>query len=544
MGKPTKNILVVAAVIAALFIPTYIAIINFIGAQYAPVSEKSVTRLEITDPSGIVYTLTPDKASDAQDISAFVTLNNRSLEQPSLPEPLRDADYFEFKYYSYDRTQIYKYYFTANANEAYYVDSHGTPYHVSDADAQAFLATKYARSLYTTSSFPTLSVSGAAVTPTSGDWAYLIHGTGGDSGVEGKYAVLDDIVVREPSENIYQMVGAFALNFDHQPDYCHVTVSDNGNVVYSDSLENVVNATLEGKAIDVYVEAKWYEGDESSFGSATYQFKAKILMPAVFYLGETEIDPGEFVVISAKNVDDPTAIKFVSEPDIGFTPTFFEDGKFVRALVPVPMDFEGSEVKFTCTYGEVSQDMTLDIADKTFGNSPLEISATVAMQTRTDTTIRVFEEAMAPIVAVTEAIPLWEGTFLEGPESGILRVGFGRYCTISGTGETYRHQGVDYLSSAGKTAQAINNGKVVYVGYLELPGYMVVVDHGLGLKSWYCHLSDPMVKVGDTVNKGDVVGMVGSTGFTSTVTLHMGLSVYDVPVCPYDLWEKGVTMTQ
>ena len=536
MGKPTKSILMLVICVLLLLLPTFIALGSFISAQFAPVDDKSVTALEITDTKGNVYTVTKE-GRGASDIKGFVDINDRAIKQPSLPEPLVGSDYFEFKYYSYDRTQIYKYYFSSDPNMAYFVDSRNNAYHINADDANAFLCTRYARCLYDTSSFPAMTISGASVTPTSGDWVYKTY--------SGDYVALDDIVSAEPTEEVYMMKGAFALNFDHEPDFCNVTITDSGNLVYSDSYANIANAALEGKTIDVTVDAKWYENDlESCYGSATYSFKAKILLPAAFYLGETVVEPGEFVVISAKNVDDPNAITVTTEPDIGFTPTFFSDGYYSRALVPIPMDFTGGLVKFTCTYGEVTQEMNLDISGKTFGSSTLDISAAIVSQTRTETTIKNFKDIMKPIVAKTEPTPLWEGLFLEGPESGILRIGYGRYCTISGTGETYRHEGVDYLSSAGKSAYAVNNGKVVYSGYLDLPGYVVVVDHGLGLKSWYCHLGSTAVEVGDVVKKGDVVGYVGSTGFTATTTLHVGLSVNDVPVCPYDLWEEGILMAK
>ncbi len=536
MSKPARNILVTVAVIVALFIPTYIALGSFVTAQFAPVDAKSVTALDVTDTKGNVYKIIKDQGG-ASDIAGFIKINNHAIEQPSLPEQLEGSDYFEFKYYSYDRTQIYKYYFSENTDEAYFVDSHNRAYLINSDDAGAFLSTKYARCLYDTSEYPYLTISGETLAPTSGEWVYKTY--------NGDYVALDDIKTGEATDEVHMMKGAFALGFAHEPDFCNVTIIDGGTVVFSDSYSNIANASLEGKTIDVLVDAKWYESDsESCYGSASYSFKAKILYPAVFYLGETEIEPGEFVVISAKNVDDPSAITFASEPDIGYTPTFFADGNYARALVPVNMDFKGSEVKFTCSYGEVTQEMTLDIAEKTFGSSTLDISATITSQTRTETTLKNFNTTMAPIVAQTESTPLWDGLFLEGPESGVLRIGYGRYCTITGTGETYRHQGVDYLSSAGKSAYAVNNGKVAYVGYLDLTGYVVVVDHGLGLKSWYCHLGSTAVEVGDTVNKGDVVGYVGSTGFTATTTLHVGLSVYDVPVCPYDLWEEGILMAK
>jgi len=538
MNHPAKNIFAVIACVVALFIPSYIAIANYVSAQYAPVDEKTITKLEITDVDGNLFELPADDSDSAQDIAGFVKINDRSIEQTSLPEPLVGTDFFEFKYYSYDRTQVYKYYFSENPNEAYYVDANGTAYHIDADDAAVFLSTRYARCLYDTTAFPVMTVSGEQMIPAAADWAYKTY--------SGDYVPLTDIQAANPTERVYAMKGAFALSFDNDPDYLNVTISDGGNVLFSDSYANVANISLEGKTVDVTVDAKWYETDEQScYGSATYKFKARILLPAVFYLGKTEIEPGEFVVISAKNVDDPAAVTFASEPDIGFKPTFFADGNYARALVPVGCEFEGKEVKFTCSYGEVTQEMTLDITPKTFRSVTADVSPTIVSQTRTESTINAFNEAMAPIVAQTASEPLWEGTFLDYKvaDGYTLNCGFGLKRTISATGATYRHQGVDYVANPGKNAYAVNSGTVVYVGYLDLPGYMVVVDHGLGLKSWYCHLGSTAVNVGDVVQKGDIVGYVGATGFTARAALHLGLSVYDVPVCIYDLWEEGIVMT-
>lgn len=536
MAKLNKNLLITIGIIAALFIPTYIALGNFVYSQVAGVDEGSITKLEITDLAGKVFTLEAGDAEATADIAGFVKINNNAAKKTSLPEAISDKDYFEFKYYSYDRVKVYKYYFSENNGEAYYVDDRGTAYLIDADDASSFLTTEYARCLYNTATFPTMTVSSEALVPVSGEWVYKTFG--------GDYVALDGIEQSPKTDHIYQMKGAFALSFDNEPDFLNVTISDADGVVFSDSYANIANASLEGRTIDVVVEAKWYESEtDACYGSATYEFKAKILLPAVFYLGETAIEPGEFVVISAKNVDDPSAIKFASEPDIGFTPTFFTDGKYARALVPVPMEYEGGDLTFTCSYGEVTQEMTLEIIPKTFRSVTFDISASIVSQTRTETTIKAFNEAMAPIVAQTESTPLWDGLFVEAVNADVT-VGFGVKRTISATGEVYRHQGIDYVATAGKEVVATNSGKVVYVGYLDLPGYMVVIDHGLGLKSWYCHLGSTAVTVGQTVSKGDVVGYAGATGFTVKPFPHIGLSVYDVPVCPYDLWDFGVIMTE
>lgn len=538
MKFSARKIGTMAIVFAILLIPTYIAFFNYIYAQGAPVSTGSISKLEITDTKGNLYQLSADNPEAYSAISEFVALNDRATQQGSLPDPLVGTDFFEFKYYSYDRIMDYKYYFSDNPSEAYYVDYNGKAYHIDEKDAVSFLSTSYAKCLYDTTELPAMTISGQEVLPTTAEWAYKTYA--------GEYVNLDDIKTAAPDGTIYNMKGAFALNFETEPDYCNVTITDNGTVVYSDFYSNISNASLEGKTIDVSVDVRWYEsGDSGCYGSAVYNFRAKILLPAVFYLGLTEVEPGEFVSITAKNVDDPSAITFTSYPDIGYTPKFFKDGSFVRALVPIDFDFGENSVKFTCTYGEVTQEMNLDIIPKTFKKVSTDINGAIVAQTRTASTLKAFDDAMAPIVAETSPTALWDGLFLEDvTDGGILNVGFGVYRTITATGETYRHLGVDYVTSEGKDVYAANNGNVVYAGYLDLSGYTVVIDHGMGLKSFYCHLKDMTVSVGASVTKGDVIGHVGSTGFTSRPALHIGYAIFDRPVCPYDLWEIGVAVTQ
>ena len=79
------------------------------------------------------------------------------------------------------------------------------------------------------------------------------------------------------------------------------------------------------------------------------------------------------------------------------------------------------------------------------------------------------------------------------------------------------------------------SGKVVYVGACDVLGNFVVVDHGWGLKSWYAHLSEVSVAVGDTVNKGQTLGKVGKTGFINIHRLHVMVTAAGVPVSPYQL---------
>ena len=102
--------------------------------------------------------------------------------------------------------------------------------------------------------------------------------------------------------------------------------------------------------------------------------------------------------------------------------------------------------------------------------------------------------------------------------------------------------GVDFYTYGSVDVPAVNNGRVVYVGNTDLTGKLIVIEHGYGLKSWYSHLNEISVSVGDTVTTGQSIGKTGSTGFIAATGVNMGMTVYNVPVCPYPLWDNGVEM--
>ena len=88
------------------------------------------------------------------------------------------------------------------------------------------------------------------------------------------------------------------------------------------------------------------------------------------------------------------------------------------------------------------------------------------------------------------------------------------------TGELKNHNGMDIASNMGTTIYAADGGKVVlaewYGGYVNC----IMIDHGNGYKTLYGHLSVIGVKNGQSVNQGDVIGQVGSTGNSTGPHLH------------------------
>ncbi len=95
------------------------------------------------------------------------------------------------------------------------------------------------------------------------------------------------------------------------------------------------------------------------------------------------------------------------------------------------------------------------------------------------------------------------------------------------------HSGVDLPVPYGEPIRAANRGRVVMASPLYLSGLTVVIDHGLGVFSFYCHLSKLAVRRGDVVGKGAVIGACGSTGRSTGPHLHWSMRVGDGRVDPY-----------
>lgn len=125
----------------------------------------------------------------------------------------------------------------------------------------------------------------------------------------------------------------------------------------------------------------------------------------------------------------------------------------------------------------------------------------------------------------------WEEP-LVAPIPGCMTSLFGVQRLHNGKPTGDYHGGLDLRGPAGQPIHAVASGVVKIARPLQLHGGTVGIDHGQGLQSMYMHMSKIAATEGATVQQGDVIGYVGSTGRSTAPHLHWSLYVYGVPVNP------------
>ena len=138
---------------------------------------------------------------------------------------------------------------------------------------------------------------------------------------------------------------------------------------------------------------------------------------------------------------------------------------------------------------------------------------------------------------------LWIGGF-QLPMPGELTSAFGAFRVINES-VTTRHTGWDIRASLGTPIMASGAGRVAFAGPMEIRGSFVSIDHGYGIYSTYSHMSQVHVTRGQSVTRGQIIGMVGETGRTSGPHFHWEFAVsgeWVDPVAMVNMWLPPATL--
>lgn len=129
---------------------------------------------------------------------------------------------------------------------------------------------------------------------------------------------------------------------------------------------------------------------------------------------------------------------------------------------------------------------------------------------------------------------LWRGPFQEPLEEADPSGNFGRRRVLNDEPRS-PHSGEDFSAPAGTPVRASQRGRVVLADNLFFAGNAVVLDHGLGLYTFYGHLKSIAVEEGHLVEAGELVGRVGATGRVTGAHLHWAVRLNGARINPLDL---------
>ncbi len=111
------------------------------------------------------------------------------------------------------------------------------------------------------------------------------------------------------------------------------------------------------------------------------------------------------------------------------------------------------------------------------------------------------------------------GEAFEKPVRGRLTSRYG-YRRDPFTGKRSFHTGIDIANRVGEKIYAASSGRIIYTGSREGYGNTIIIEHNFGYRTYYAHLSEIKVIRGQKVRKGEVIGLIGSTGRSTGPHLH------------------------
>ncbi|MEM7351535.1 MAG: M23 family metallopeptidase, partial [Acidobacteriota bacterium] len=160
------------------------------------------------------------------------------------------------------------------------------------------------------------------------------------------------------------------------------------------------------------------------------------------------------------------------------------------------------------------------------GTDPVELEATMSDQLGSlGSTLQTMSEGMTLLERkLDERHLLISATPAVSPVRGLLTSGFG-YRSDPFTRNRAFHRGIDITAPAGKEVLATGDGVVTRAGRAQGLGNAVFISHGFGFATRYGHMSKIIAKVGEKVRRGDVIGLVGSSGRATGTHVHYEVHV-------------------
>jgi len=257
--------------------------------------------------------------------------------------------------------------------------------------------------------------------------------------------------------------------------------------------------------------------------------------------GPLKLTQGQLLEVTVFYADGPEDILF--EQSVYGKFRWFQQDGILRGYLPT--NYSVKPGVYPVRYGVKSEGteytQEIEISEYDYNIQYLTIDPKTEQGTRNEEAYAEYYKYYTPVRNQSEPFRYYTESFLL-PVRGRLTTEFGETRYVNDIPTSYRHLGWDIAAPEGTEVKAANRGKVVLARPLILTGNTVMIDHGEGLFSVYHHLLNLSVKKGDIAERGQKIGEVGSTGFSTGPHLHFMISYYIMNLEPgYFLFGQPVT---
>ena len=279
-------------------------------------------------------------------------------------------------------------------------------------------------------------------------------------------------------------------------------------------------------------------------GYGSFNFSVYFTVPETeIFTSRATLQQGEVFAIRLENV--PSQVRPTATTTLGmsiFTPTY--KGEWFVAIPVGNTRRPGTyTVYITAGYFTWEKEVTVTTYDFQTQNLIIDTTNPVISQANSPAAFQQFRDRILPLFEIYDEEIHWQGTFLRPVEGGRISTPFGAIrFTNSNWAAPRHHWGIDIAAPTGTPIIATNYGRVVLAEYLYNTGYTIVIEHGGGLKSLHYHLHTFYVEYNEMVQRGALIGTVGSTGFSTGPHLHFEFRIGDQAINPLKLIEEAAPL--
>lgn len=508
---PRRTLVLVVIFILLFSVPTILAIRSMKGTETTP--QKSNFSVVLSDQSRSPFASSmasedPTNGSNLADVFYRIITEATPVDVPPSPPESGTPLYVTTNFNG--KPTEYTCYFSLSGKNSYFLDSNGNVFLITVSSATEFLLLPESEYLYNGAKLPKLLTNTLEeIVPSNASWYYKLY--------DGEYKPATTYTTTEDTRS-YGFSGALEIVFEKEPDISSVRAveASSGQVVYEGAPQGLSSIIVDpGTTLQISLQAEWGHTNEAeSYGAISYYFSAIIHDRSTFSLNKTAISSGDFLILTCTNIQ--SIDKLSMQSTHALTRYTYATGNTVYFVIPFPTDMTASTLNFSVTYGASTSNFTVSILEHTEANDvtiPHDdiIRRAISAQAQNELSAlfaQSYTSSHQSIYFHGNILPMTEYGFTQGYT-------FGDRLTAIDTSTVLSAVGTEYLASVGTAIPALASGKVVSIGHCDALGYYVILDHGLGIQTWYAHLSDFDVHVGDIVSIGQSIGKAGIGGVYS-----------------------------